>query len=59
LEPHINNEIFHNKQNANKFVRQAIIAYNDTIQNLVRNIKQKEAWEGTGFGEIAEELFNT
>lgn len=59
LEPHINYEIFHNKQNANKFVRQALIAYNDTIQNIVRNIKQKDAWEGTGFGEIAEELFNT
>lgn len=59
LEPHINSEIFHNKQNANKFIGHAIVAYNDTIQNIVRNIKQKDAWEGTGFAEIAEELFKT
>jgi len=58
LKPHINNNIFDNKKSYNEFMKTAIKVYCDTVQDISRNIQNsKSFWMGTGFEEIADDLF--
>jgi hypothetical protein len=56
LEPYINNSIFDNKENFNKFMSKAIRIYNDNITNISKNINTN-FWKGTGFENIADDIF--
>jgi len=58
LKPHINNTIFDNKKNYNQFMKIAIKIYCDTIHDISQNIQKGKAfWMGTGFEEIADDIF--
>ena len=58
LEPHINTNIFNNAKSAQSFIKQAIIAYTESIQDISGNInKSKNGWMDTGFDLMANDIF--
>lgn len=47
-----------NAKSAQRFIKKAIIAYTESIQDISGNInKSKNGWMGTGFENIADDLF--
>ena len=56
LEPHINENIFDNKVNFNRFMTKALRIYNDHFMDISGNITNN-FWRGTGFEEIADDVF--
>lgn len=56
LEPYINKNIFDNKENFNSFMTKAIFIYNSTVEEISKNVKD-DFWKGTGFENIADEVF--
>jgi hypothetical protein len=58
LSPHIEPTIFDNRKNAQIFIKKAIRAYSESIEDIYSNItKSKEVWTGTGFENIADDIF--
>ena len=59
LEPHINANIFDNKKNFNVFMQQAFLAYNETVQQIARNVKaNRNLLKESGLEDISNDIFN-
>jgi hypothetical protein len=58
LTPYITEQIFTNKKEFQLFAIKAIKIYNEEIKEIASNIQNsKEFWMGTGFEQIADDLF--
>jgi len=59
LSPLINDRIFDNKVNFQRFLGKAIKFYQEEVDNVYINIQQSKIfWQGSGFEKIADDLFS-
>jgi hypothetical protein len=59
LAEQMNNDMFSSKDKFTKFMSIAIKIYSEEVQNIIPNIERnKDFWQGTGFENIANDLFS-
>lgn len=56
LESYIKPSIFDNKENFNNFLLITLKIYNESVNEISKNIKSS-FWQGTGFENIADDIF--